>query len=570
MSFEVLYLRRPKIEYVSPPVCEGIFSSTGSTVIVLEPFGVRSRVTGLVLESDGHGGFRLSWNNYPGALCYNIYFSVDGNNYIIIAECVGDTEFPVSNSGFYRVSAITPEGESDLSDAVIFPIGPIPPSPCDPFIDETGLDDFGNGGTRYDVSSDGTVVGYKTVSGNPRPWYYHNRTNSDIRSERDSGTIQASQTLDIVTSDAPFFVPSDLNKFLKFDSGGNARKIVMYLSSTGVQVDVSDTIASSEFTVYGQTLGGDFGIAFVDNGSGQIAGQETDPASNFRNFWFNRNTGEIRDLGDGNLLSPIDLNENGFFLYTDGTTGTAKGFVYNPNTQMSTDIGTLSDAVNSKRINNSLAVVGQYRLLDVPFDRFHAFKWQSGVMTDIHPAAAGPSASNDSQGEFITNSGFIVGEFQQTPVVFLRERVFYNDGGASVSIGSFSLDGDIIANDVNESKIIVGGGEIAGSGSDVHPFKFTIAGGLVDLLPPAGYTSFFAKSINSAGIIVGDGTNDGGATTDGFIYIAGVWHDLRNYLPAASGWTRLFTATTITDNNEVVGTGLHNGDFKTYFFKLCL
>jgi len=131
--FDFLCLRKPKFEYVCPPLCE--FSASGFPIIVLNPFS-KGKVTGLVLG--GVGNFRLSWNAFPGALCYTIYRATTSDPfgpYTIVAECVnGNPECPTCppgddphiditpfGEGCYRVSAITEDGESDLSDPVCSP-----------------------------------------------------------------------------------------------------------------------------------------------------------------------------------------------------------------------------------------------------------------------------------------------------------------------------------------------------------------------------------------------------------------------------------------------------------------
>jgi len=119
---EILFLRRPKIDYISPPVCEFDFSSTGGPVIVLDPLGSLPAPSGFIVG--GVGRFRLSWNPYPGALCYTVYKAVDSNNpqgeYVIVAECIEDPEINLEpeGPGCYRVSAITPNGETQLSDPI--------------------------------------------------------------------------------------------------------------------------------------------------------------------------------------------------------------------------------------------------------------------------------------------------------------------------------------------------------------------------------------------------------------------------------------------------------------------
>jgi hypothetical protein len=119
---EVLYLRRPRLEYVSPPICEFDFSSSGGPIISLEALGQLLAPSGFVLG--GRGRFRLSWSNYPGAICYTVYKAVDSNNpfgaYVIVAECIEDPEIDLEpeGPGCYRVSAITPHGETQLSEPI--------------------------------------------------------------------------------------------------------------------------------------------------------------------------------------------------------------------------------------------------------------------------------------------------------------------------------------------------------------------------------------------------------------------------------------------------------------------
>lgn len=123
MRFEYLYLRRTPINYVAPPICEAEFSSTSFPIIVLNPIGKPGKVTGLILSFVGDRAF-LSWDAYPGAICYSVYRAVDPNNpngeYTLVAECVPNEPFEVP-PGPYRVTPITPEGEGDFSDVVIVP-----------------------------------------------------------------------------------------------------------------------------------------------------------------------------------------------------------------------------------------------------------------------------------------------------------------------------------------------------------------------------------------------------------------------------------------------------------------
>lgn len=118
--FQVLYNRRPVLNYVAPPVCETLFSGTGAPVIVLDPIASLGPVTGLVLG--GVGGFQLSWNRYPGAICYSVYQADNADEpfgtYHLIAECIPDATFTLPPGGTYRVTVITRDGESPPSAPV--------------------------------------------------------------------------------------------------------------------------------------------------------------------------------------------------------------------------------------------------------------------------------------------------------------------------------------------------------------------------------------------------------------------------------------------------------------------
>lgn len=147
--FEYLCLRKPRLDYISPPICCD-FSGSGFPVIVLDPFGRLVAPTGLILGGDGN--LTLSWDPYFGALCFNIYQAVDENNpdgeYVIIAECVEGNSFQLPEPGSYRVSVITPEGESELSPPITATGGVGPPVPCPP---ETGTDTPCDLGTDVDI-----------------------------------------------------------------------------------------------------------------------------------------------------------------------------------------------------------------------------------------------------------------------------------------------------------------------------------------------------------------------------------------------------------------------------------
>lgn len=566
MSLDVLCLRRPKINYVSPPVCEAIFSGSGIPIIVLEPFNVLTKITGIVVIRDGNTRI-ISWPAYPGAICYNVYQQQPDGSYILIAECIEDPTITLPPGLPIIIAPVTPDGEGDFSDPV--PINGHEGGgggDCESFIDDVGTD---NVATLPNLISriNGMVVGSKNVPGPAqRPWRYFNRVSSDVRTARVSGAVMASQSAsDLVDTDgASFFEAGDVGKFLQFTSGGDAREIIAFNSPTQVQVAIVDTVALSTFTVYGQTIGGTHGGADLVNGAGHIVGNENDPASNSRAFWFNSNNGELRDLGDIATFIPVAINENGFALYINGVDGA----IYNSDTQAST---VLTSGLTPFDFNKNLLVVGHFFIDHFPAaSENQAAKWQGGVMTIINPVDAGTGPGTQSQAWLVNEAGLIIGRY--TDAVTGRQRTFYNNGGASTSIGFLNpginpATGWVIHEDLNEAGMLVGSADFnaVGPTGTARGFKWTLATGIVQLDVLPGEPDSYAIGVNEAGIIVGI------SGTKACIWLPGqlVPEDLHNYLPPASGWT-LLGARAITNNNEVVGNGIFNGEFKNYFLKLCL
>lgn len=128
---KVITGRKLLIDYEAPPICEGDFTSTGASMISLLPIIREVGPTGLVMEWTG-SYYRLRWNTVFGALCYSIYRLSDELNpfseYILVAECVNDTSFDldVLGSGTYAVTAITPNGETELSSSIPTPPPELP------------------------------------------------------------------------------------------------------------------------------------------------------------------------------------------------------------------------------------------------------------------------------------------------------------------------------------------------------------------------------------------------------------------------------------------------------------
>ncbi len=97
------------------------------------------------------------------------------------------------------------------------------------------------------------------------------------------------------------------------------------------------------------------------------------------------------------------------------------------------------------------------------------------------------------------------------------------------------------------------------------PFIWSDQGGMV-AIPLAADTSLGqAEGVNSSGWVVG---TDGGAFAVPFLYDGTNTYRLQDLIPANSGWDLSMntssSAMAISENNIIVGTGVHNGETHAY------
>lgn len=118
---DTLFLRKPRIEYVSPPVCEAQFSSSGSPIIVIPDIAKLTGPTGG--KSGGRGNFFLSWSYFPTQICFSIYVAADPANpnspYNLVSECIPSGYISLCTAGWYRISAILSNGQETAKSSPI-------------------------------------------------------------------------------------------------------------------------------------------------------------------------------------------------------------------------------------------------------------------------------------------------------------------------------------------------------------------------------------------------------------------------------------------------------------------
>lgn len=568
-----LFLRRPIINYVSPPICEVIFSSSAFPIIVLNPILKKKGPTGLIAGGRGH--VKLSWNAYPGALCYNIYRAeidaglgpcgcTDVLN--LIAECVQVVEIEIDDFGCYYVTAITGDGETEPSDPLCVnnttnppscplgttfnpltfscecltqscPAGQLwdpnlcqcivcPEQPCNPgfhwdaptcaCVPDGGgcsgyefLDDLGLAAMPGTQPAEGGIVGFENTTLSLHPWVYFDRV---------------SQSIDSI---AP-----------------------LHPGGTG-----STVLAGSNKTFFGNE-GPDY--FFLDANAASIVAVP------------------IPALGGGDgFEAPLRMQSDGAFWYpVGGGPGTHyRGYTYRPESNTFLAISILSPANLGGKfwdMNLSRTIVGHVTPL---VGNNYAATISGTVATAVTLPADAVAATNKlSVGLKINNAGAVAGFWQNLDLLGLSSPFVSIPGtGAFTIIDAEAAQQsmtDFVSIWISESNNYVAG-NVADFNSGANlGFLWSPGGGLIYF--STSPNNSLVTGVNSSGIVVGypDFLTPS-------VYRNGVWTSLADLGMAAAGWTDIditsgIGGSRITDDNFVFGSGTLNGETGHGFaLKLC-
>lgn len=178
-----------------------------------------------------------------------------------------------------------------------------------------------------------------------------------------------------------------------------------------------------------------------------------------------------------------------------------------------------------------------------------------------HPTVAAPKYTVTKLGSLggtltvplgINNSGRVVGQAERLQV----NRAFLYSHGMMEDVGT--LGGEAIAQDINNSGVIVGWAQLSSGG--IHPFRYH-KGQMQDLGTLAGDDHAVALAINNRGEIVGE-SGKAGESSSAFLFKNGRMHDLGGFGGPYSG------AGAINDSGEIVGSAvLPNGQFHAFLYK---
>lgn len=144
---DVLHPRRATLNYISPAICEAIFSGSSFATLVLESNShALTPVTGFRYNYNASNGtWSIYWDNYPNGICYNVYAAdnpADPNTtFTLVAECLPDPVWnpptpgggggggnppPGTPGSVIVITVITTGGESPFPNT---PPPPLPPPP---------------------------------------------------------------------------------------------------------------------------------------------------------------------------------------------------------------------------------------------------------------------------------------------------------------------------------------------------------------------------------------------------------------------------------------------------------
>jgi len=170
------------------------------------------------------------------------------------------------------------------------------------------------------------------------------------------------------------------------------------------------------------------------------------------------------------------------------------------------------------------------------------------------------SRGNANDGEAVNDAGIVVGS-TSTDSGFFHPALFDPVEGP-LDLGTLGgLYG--IAQGVNSSAQVVGYSETGVPPADSagyltnHAFLWD-RGVMTDLGVLPGMPESYARAINDAGVIVGNGAARDNSAIRAFVWHTGTMSDLNVLIPSGTGWT-LQSAYAINAAGQIVGRGTLNG-----------
>jgi uncharacterized membrane protein len=269
----------------------------------------------------------------------------------------------------------------------------------------------------------------------------------------------------------------------------------------------------------------------------------------------------LPDLAGRNYCVSNSANDNGVVVGTGATTvfGSGRLPVIWQNgvvSQLPLPVGqTLGDA-NS--INASGVAVGS---VNAGSDQ-RGVIYSGGSATIITQTTADGSYFLTAFG--INDSGRIVGQGIDPAHAARNVGIVYDMGqNMAFDVGALPGANGALAFGVSNNGYVVGS-SMFNQGSGM-PFIWSDQNGIVGIPLASGTTLGQAQDVNSSGWVVG---TDGGTFAVPFLYDGTNTYRLQDLIPANSGWDLSMNTSSsaqgISEDDVIVGTGVHNGETHAY------
>lgn len=302
------------------------------------------------------------------------------------------------------------------------------------------------------------------------------------------------------------------------------------------------------------TLGGSSSVASAINDQGVIVG-DASTAGNLASHAFIYQNGTMTDLGvpgsnsHGNAIN--NLNDVvGTYFVPGGSPFQPHGFLYRQGTV--TDLGTLGGASTyAYGVNDAGQIVGAS---DPGNAVGTAFIYQNGSMAAL-PVSQG---NNSSDALAINEHGVITGrggtESTLTPFIYDHGTLtIMRDAQGQAILG--------LGSDISNAGVVTGYARFGGS-TKVSALLYK--DGVARDIGSLGGNWSSGAGINERGEVVGASTLAGGSVYNAFYYSEATgMMNLNSLIGANSGWM-LSNAAAINESGQIVGSGLHNGQYRAY------
>ncbi len=322
------------------------------------------------------------------------------------------------------------------------------------------------------------------------------------------------------------------------------------------------------------TLGGNSSYAFGVNDSGAVVGNSNikTTSSDYQAFSYlnNKSTG-LGFLGSGASSEAYAVNNSGTVVGDSFTQGSSipHAFAYSSGGGLS-DLGTLGGTRSYGYAINSAGVATGYSEITPGSSLDHAFLYdttKSGAsMTELTATNGATTLGGASANAYgINDSGVVVGS--SNPQGSPANHGFYFSGGTFYDTGTLG-GANSFALGVNNKGVAVGYSETSIAGQQ-RAFSYTLAGGIQNLGTLPGTGSSRATAINNTGDIVGYTTTVSGVATNYTAFLSSNGNLVSlNSLAGGSNWNLQY-AYGINSAGTIVGYGT-NPQGKIHAFALGL